>query len=161
MVLDNADDLNMFFTRPTSSSADIGRTKPLANYLPRNSQGLMMITTRDNRIGERLAGRHASIIVRAMSPPEAQKLLRSQVEQSASDDNDDSRKLTDALECIPLAITQAAAFISQNSISLAEYLDLFNKNDSELQSLLDEDAGDLRRGLREPKLCDQDMETVF
>ena len=145
MVLDNADDLDTFFAKPTSTVADIERTRPLSNYLPHNSQGLMLITTRDKRISQSLAGIHASIIVQPMGPSEAEELLRSQLKESHVWDNEDSGTLIDTLEYIPLAITQAAAFISENNLNLAEYLELLHANDSEVQYLLDKDLGDLRR----------------
>ncbi len=145
MVLDNADDLDTFFAKPTSTITDLEQTRPLSHYLPQNSRGLMLITTRDKRMSERLAGRHASIMVPLMTSSEAQELLRSQSEQPDTWNDKDSRTLLDALEYVPLAITQAAAFLSQNNCSLAEYLDMFHTNDSEVQDLLSEDLGDLRR----------------
>ncbi|CAD6573262.1 MAG: hypothetical protein ASARMPREDX12_005928 [Alectoria sarmentosa] len=148
MVLDNADDRDTFFAKSTSAAADVERTRPLSDYLPQDSQGLMLITTRDKRMSERLAGRDASIIVRPMTFSEAEKLLRSQLEKHHAWNDDDSRTLLTELEYIPLAITQAAAFISQNSITLAKYLDMFRTNDSEIQDLLNKDLGDPRRDSR-------------
>ena len=146
MVLDNADDRDTFFAKSTSAAADVERTRPLSDYLPQDSQDLMLITTRDKRMSERLAVRHASIIVRPMTFSEAEKLLRSQLEKHHAWNDDESRKLITELEYIPLAITQAAAFISQNSVPLADYLDMFRTDDSEIQKLLsEEDLGDARR----------------
>jgi hypothetical protein len=56
----------------------------------------------------------------------------------------DSKDLLIALDYIPLAITQAAAFISNGAprMNVSRYLELFNENES---SLLNKDAGDLRR----------------
>ena len=145
MVLDNADDQDTFFATSTSTVADGEQTRPLSDYLPRDSQGLMLITTRDKRMGERLAGRHASIIVRPLTSPEAEELLRSQLQRHHAWNDDDSSTLLNELGYIPLAITQAAAFISQNSLTLTEYLDMFRTDDSEIQDLLNEDLGDPRR----------------
>ena len=145
MVLDNADDLDTFFAKTTSTGADNQRTMPFIDYLPRSSRGLMLITTRDARISRRLGGRDTSIVVEAMLPLEAQDLLRSRSERPISDNDDNSRTLVDELAYIPLAITQAAAFISENEISLADYLEILRTGDSDLQDLLDEDLGDLRR----------------
>ncbi|MCJ1264537.1 hypothetical protein MMC22_004409 [Lobaria immixta] len=144
MILDNADDLDTFFTVP-KNAADIQQARPFSDYLPQLSQGSILITTRDKRMSERLAGSHASIILKPMSLFEARQLLRPHIEESNSWNDDDSAKLINSLEYLPLAITQTAAFISQNSIDVAKYLDLFRTNDSELQDLLDEDLGDLRR----------------
>ena len=151
MVLDNADDRDTFFAKSTSATADVEPTRPLSDYLPQDSQGLMLITTRDNRMCKRLAGIHASIIVRPMTFSEAEKLLRSQLEEHHAWNDDESRKLITELEYIPLAITQAAAFVSQNSVPLADYLDMFRTDDSEIQKLLsEEDLGDARRDSDSP-----------
>ena len=72
-VLDNADDLDTFFAKPTSTGADSERTMPLIDYLPQSSRGLMLITTRDTRMSRRLAGRDTSIAVEAMLPSERRK----------------------------------------------------------------------------------------
>ena len=61
----------------------------------------------------------------------------------------DSLKLIQALGQIPLAITQAAAYISRPArrMSIAKYLELFRKSKMNQNSLLDKDEGDLRRDL--------------
>ena len=106
----------------------------------------MLITTRDERVAQRLAGIHASIVVQPMSPQEAQGLLEKwQTKPPGSLGSDYSKRLLEALEYIPLAITQAAAFIRENHITLTRYLEVFHTSDSDLQDLLNEDLGDLRR----------------
>ncbi len=105
MVLDNADDMDTLFVKPKSTIVDIERIRSLSGYLPQNSQGLMLITTRDKSMSERLAGRHESIMVPLMTISEAQELLRSQFERPDSWNDEDSRALFNALEYIPLAIT--------------------------------------------------------
>ena len=146
MVLDNADDLDTFFGRPSSTASDNEDKSPLSDYLPRSSGGSTLITTRDERLGKRLAGMQASVIVNQMSPQEAQYLLEKwQMDPAGSSDDDPSMRLLEALGYIPLAITQAAAFISENQISLTQYLKMFHKSDSDIQDLLNEDLGDRRR----------------
>ena len=82
----------------------------------------MLITTRDKRMSERQAGRDTSVIIPRMTLSETQELLRSQFESANCRNNKDSRTLPDALEYIPLTVTQAATFLSQNNCSLTEYL---------------------------------------
>ena len=146
MVLDNADDLNTFFERPTSTALDNKCISPLSDYLPRTSKGFMLITTRDERLGKRLAGMHTLVVVNQMSPQEAQDLLgKWQMDRVGSRENDPSMRLLEALGYIPLAITQAAAFISENHIGLTQYWEMFHRSDSDVQDLLNEDLGDRRR----------------
>ena len=130
-----------------SSTASGNEDKlPLSDYLPRSSGGSTLITTRDERLGKRLAGIHASVVVSQMSPQEARYLLeKRQMDPSGSSNDDPSIRLLEALGYIPLAITQAAAFISENHISLTQYLEMFHKSDSDVQDLLNEDLGDRRR----------------
>ena len=106
----------------------------------------MLITSRDERLAKRLAGRHASIVVDHMSLEEAQDLLEKwQADPSDSSSSDTSKSLLEALGYIPLAITQAAAFINENYITPLQYLDMFHQSDFNVQDLLDEDLGDHRR----------------
>ena len=143
MVLDNADDLDLLLK---STAPDNDSTSPLIDYLPQSSGGITLITTRDQRLGKRLAGMHASIVVNHMSPEEAQVLLgKSQTDPSDNSNNDSSKRLLEALGYIPLAITQAAAFMNENLIGLTEYLVMFFKSESDAQALLNEDCDDHRR----------------
>ena len=144
--MDSADDLEMFFKKPTPNVTDTECTSALKDYLPQNPNGSILLTTRDERLGQRLAGRHASMIVDRMSPQEAQDLLSNgQLEPPKHSSLDDTRNLLEALEYLPLAISQAAAFISENPVTLSEYLEILRKSDSDTQELLNEDLGDLRR----------------
>ncbi len=52
LVLDNADNLDLFFD--SNLSATKQNHLLISNFLPRNSNGSMIITTRDTRIGHRL-----------------------------------------------------------------------------------------------------------
>jgi len=51
IVLDNADDMETFFSaKSNSSSIGSEQTAPLINYLPHSSNGSTLITTRDKRV---------------------------------------------------------------------------------------------------------------
>jgi hypothetical protein len=144
--LDNADDMEIFFSNkanPTSVGSE--QTAPLINYFPRSSNGLTLITTRDKRVGERLANREKAIIVLPMTKPEAERLLWSKAAEEESLDKTKSRELLEVLGYLPLAITQAAAYISENNITVEEYVEAIYAEDSEIQDLLTEDLPDLRR----------------
>jgi len=146
LVLDNADNIEIFFSiKSNKSSAGSGQTAPLVSYLPRSPNGLTLITTKDKRVGERLTNREKAIMVLPMAGPEAERLLWSKVAQEDSLDKTKSSELLEALRYLPLAITQAAAYISENSITVKEYLEAFYAEDSEIQDLLSEDLPDLRR----------------
>ncbi|KAI9766209.1 MAG: hypothetical protein M1839_005011 [Geoglossum umbratile] len=146
LVLDNADDLETFFSAKSDlSSVGSKQTAPLVNYLPRSSNGSTLITTRDKRVGERLANREKAIVVLPMAVLEAEGLLWSKVGQEGSLDKAKASELLEVLGYLPLAITQAAAYISENNTTIEEYLEAFSAEDSEMQDLLSEDLPDLRR----------------
>ena len=145
LVLDNADNMETFSTKPNLLSVGSEQTAPLINYLPRSSNGSILITTRDKRVGERLANREKVIMVSPMALLEAEALLWSKVVQEGSLNKTKSSELLKVLGYLPLAITQAAAYISENSITVEEYLEAFRAEDSEIQDLLSEDLLDLRR----------------
>ena len=60
-------------------------------------------------------------------------------------DKTKSSKLLEVLGYLPLTITQAAAYISENNIIVEEYVKAIYVEDSEIQDLLTEDLLDLRR----------------
>jgi hypothetical protein len=123
LLLDSADDTEVFFsTKLNPSSVGSEQTAPLVNYLPRNQNGSTLITTRDKRVGERLTKREETIIVLPMAGREAERLLWPKVVQEGSLDKTNSSRLLEVLGYLPLAITQAAAYISENSIMVEEYL---------------------------------------
>jgi hypothetical protein len=137
IILNNADDAEIFFSNSEAS-------KPLYSYIPHSSTGSIIITSRDRRVGERLAGRENCTTVTAPHKEEAEELLRSKVAPYAWSPKLGSI-LVKALENLPLAISQAAAFINENALTLDEYYGAFKADDSELVELLNEDSGDIRR----------------
>jgi hypothetical protein len=67
------------------------------------------------------------------------------VAKEGSLDKTKSSKLLEVLGYLPLTITQAAAYISENNIIVEEYVKAIYVEDSEIQDLLTEDLLDLRR----------------
>ena len=146
LVVDNADDATIFFPDKSGGTTQAPGSKHLARYLPQNPIGSVLITTRDKRVGERLAGREKPIEVLPMSVLDSKNLLRSRMSIDSWCDAD-AAKLIEELAYLPLVITQAAAFISENSLSISEYLNLLGTGDADLQDLLSEHLEDPRREL--------------
>ncbi|KAI9869294.1 MAG: hypothetical protein M1813_000083 [Trichoglossum hirsutum] len=146
MILDNADDIETFFgARPHGSLLGAEQTPSLFGYLPRSSKGSIIVTTRDARIGERLADREKPIMVVPPVIQEAECLLRSKLPPDHEWREVETAELLNALGYLPLAITQAAAFISENSLTLAEYIETLQASDSDMTDLLSENLHDPRR----------------
>lgn len=73
-------------------------------------------------------------------------MLQSKLDQSLEWIEEDADKLVEALDFLPLAFTQAAAFISENSINVKKYMEILRANDSGLTDLLKQGLIGLRRG---------------
>ncbi|KXJ85386.1 P-loop containing nucleoside triphosphate hydrolase protein [Microdochium bolleyi] len=147
MILDNADDVEVFFPtlrdRPGTSAS---KQRPLASLLPQTENGRILITSRSREVAQRMTGsKWKTFPMQVMDENQAtqllQKKLRDEYEEKVAP------LLTGALEYVPLAITQAAAYIVQRSpkVSCSTYLEQFRRSEKKKESLLNRDLGDLRR----------------
>ncbi|KAI0103841.1 P-loop containing nucleoside triphosphate hydrolase protein [Nemania sp. FL0031] len=150
MVLDSADNPNVFYATDEKGkqTAGVGQeTRALWTYLPQSSNGSILITTRSKELASKLTGHQKDSVIEVgpMDQAHALELLASKLRLQY--DRDDGMKLVEALECMPLAISQAAAYIQNRAprISVKKYLNEFKKNERKKSSLLNHDAGDLRR----------------
>jgi hypothetical protein len=146
LILDNADDANVFFgTKHDLLSQGMEKYKTIANYLPRSLNGSIIITTRDRRVGETLADRKKPIEVLPLTMQEGEWLLQSKAWDDDTSRETDSKELLHVLGYLPLAITQAAAFISENGLTVSEYLGMLRENDADIKDVLSEKLEDPRR----------------
>ncbi|KAH6842448.1 hypothetical protein B0I37DRAFT_329709 [Chaetomium sp. MPI-CAGE-AT-0009] len=126
LVLDNADDLTLFGVGRTCqniSSGKEGESTSLYDYVPKSGNGTVLWTSRDERIVGTLVGPQRGIQVGQMSPAEARGLLEtSRNEKISSDEVVDAEKLLEKLQWLPLAISQAGAYLRRTSTSIGEYL---------------------------------------
>jgi tetratricopeptide (TPR) repeat protein len=150
MVVDNVDDVETFFPSrkcqqdKADASAQISQT-PLATYLPQSRNGTILVTSRSKDAAVRLAGGYNKTMeVLAMNEDEGLQLLCNKLRDLPIEES--AVKLLHALDCIPLAVTQAAAYINRRArMTIAGYLKEFQKNSKKRESLLNWDAGELRR----------------
>ena len=152
MILDNVDDADFFVNAQApiqSQSSDSGRRtlRPLRDYLPQSKNGSILITTRSQESALKLSERNDLIPVEPMVSSNAVELLEKKLESREQRNNKDHVELAAALEFMPLAIVQAAAYISQGEsrCSVQQYLAEFRKSDRRKTSLLDREGGQLRR----------------
>ncbi|KAK8115635.1 hypothetical protein PG984_012137, partial [Apiospora sp. TS-2023a] len=141
LILDNADDAEVFFPQRRLQDA----STPLGSYLPQSRNGSILVTSRNRDAALRIVGDTRHVLqVQAMAKDQALQLLQNKLHTTANDD--DMVDLLDALDCIPLAITQAAAYINRRSrTTVRSYLDEFRRSARRKGSLLGRDWGDLRR----------------
>lgn len=141
LILDNADDVEVFFPRRKPRDA----STPLGSYLPQSRNGSILVTSRNKDAALRIVGDISNVLqVQAMAEDQALQLFRNKLPATSNEDG--MAKLLGALDHIPLAITQAAAYINQRSrTTVRSYLHKFRRSARRKGSLLDRDWGDLRR----------------
>jgi tetratricopeptide (TPR) repeat protein len=150
LILDNVDDVGFLKARKSGQDGDTGgieggNSRPLVSYLPQCSHGSILITSRSGEAALQLV-RHDDIIkVDPMEKREALELFRRKVGPEVDDDGTDD--LVRELESIPLAITQAAAYVREQGsrCSVRKYLQDFEKNDRKKERLLGKKGGMDRR----------------
>lgn len=147
MVLDNVDDIETFFPsrERQQDEADAGAQISLATYLPQSRNGAILVTSWSKDAATRLAGGYNKVKeVLAMNESEGLQLLRNKLRDPLIEES--AVALLHALDCIPLVITQAAAYINRRArMTVAGYLKEFQRNRKKRESLLNWDAGELRR----------------
>jgi tetratricopeptide (TPR) repeat protein len=137
LVFDNADDVDMWIVQSGSEQA----SGSLVNYLPKNRQGYIIFTTRDKKIAAKLA--RNIVDVPEMSQEMAAQLLQSALANSnVIKSEQDIKTLIAELTYLPLAIVQAAAYITENGIQLADYLSLLKEQEEDVIELLSEEFED-------------------
>ncbi|KAF7547979.1 hypothetical protein G7Z17_g7358 [Cylindrodendrum hubeiense] len=144
MILDSADDYHVLFG-VNENSQDAKRTY---EYLPQSPNGSIILTTRDRRMARELIGYNPDrkiIEVGPMSEKDALKLLANRL--GPPSDAMVAADLVNALELIPLAISQAAAYIQARTprTSLENYLASFKESKGKRLRLLSHNVVDLRR----------------
>ncbi|KAF2740903.1 HET-domain-containing protein [Polyplosphaeria fusca] len=138
MIVDNVDN------EITIESQGDGRSIPLASLLPQSDHGAVLITSRNADVARSLVGRQQDIIkIGAMSHSEAAELLRNKLVEEPSDG---ATELVNTLDCIPLAIVQAAAYINRlgQRMSVPKYLGQLKGVEGQVE-LLRKAAPDMRR----------------
>ncbi len=139
ILLDNADDEDILFKHRVQ-----GSSRSLVDYLPKSPHGSIAITTRDKRIGLRLAGANNIIEVPPFGNDDAKQLLRSKMAEETELDGGEVKELFETLDYLPLAITQAAAYILEEGMTLQDYLGYLQCK-SETSHLLRQDYYDATR----------------
>jgi tetratricopeptide (TPR) repeat protein len=143
IVLDNVDDVRFLLNTKATDSKTVSR--PLREYLPHCERGSILVTTRNKEAALKLVEQCDIVSVEPMEKAEGIALFTKKL--GPQGDNSDVAELAAALEYMPLAIVQAAAYILQRGprCSVAKYLDEYRKSERRQTSLLDHDEGHLRR----------------
>ena len=129
MVVDNVDDRADFLER----SEHCETKRALCEYIPQSARGTILYTTRSRDIGIDLSPDKDPIMVQCFGFDDARALLG---EGLVSDTpKDDQVALFDDLDYLPLAISQAAAFMIKRRKRVADYLILIRDDSTRSQIL--------------------------
>ena len=128
MVVDNVDDRGMFF------EDDRYKGKALCEYMPQTALGAILYTTRNRDIGIDLDIGQDPIDVPSMDVDDARSLLGERIRAQSSES--EQLELLEELVYLPLAITQAVAFMLKRRKSVLRYLESYRQSESTRTKLL-------------------------
>ncbi|KAH7303085.1 P-loop containing nucleoside triphosphate hydrolase protein [Stachybotrys elegans] len=124
LILDNADDLLLF---GVAQGGQNNQPNSLFNHIPRAASGTVLWTSRDERIVGTLVGSRRGIRVGPMTPPESTKLLEIAQNMEIHKDSTEAVALAQELQQLPLAISQAGAYMRRTSTPIRIYLTMLHK----------------------------------
>ncbi|KAK5412625.1 hypothetical protein LTR06_005595 [Exophiala xenobiotica] len=155
MVVDNADDEKIIFEQRSGEidpeAPTMGRAgRSLAEYLPMSPKGSIVLTTRNRKVAEGLIDCANILDLGPMDIDEAVDLLLKKLKKlEGGCAPNDLVDLARQLDCIPLALSQAAAYVNQRAprVTLSKYLtDIRRSDDGRAQLLLDDPRNPRRDG---------------
>ena len=147
LILDNVDDAGFLVEAQSAGQDGRGseKARPLVEYLPQCPNGSILITTRSKGAALKVVEQRNIITVEPMDKADGLALFERKL--GWHEDGKDVVELAALLEFMPLAIVQAAAYVSQRALrySVRQYLQDFRKSDRKRTSLLNCDSEQLRR----------------
>jgi hypothetical protein len=143
-------------TSTTTAAASTARS--LSDFRPLSSSSSIVITSHSREVVERLQVFSDEILdVEPTEVDMAKTLLLKKPKKAGQDVNsDDMVRLVKHLDCMPLAVTQAAAYIEQAvpRLTLRRYMKMLVKDDSILAKLL-------QRNVRGPRQDQQASNSII
>jgi tetratricopeptide (TPR) repeat protein len=147
LILDNVDDAGLLVEAQSTGQDGRGseKARPLVEYLPQCPNGSILITTRSKGAALKVVEQRNIITVEPMDKADGLALFERKL--GWHEDGKDVVELAALLEFMPLAIVQAAAYVSQRvpRYSVRQYLQDFRRSDRKRTSLLNCDSEQLRR----------------
>jgi tetratricopeptide (TPR) repeat protein len=137
LIFDNADDTDMW-TQGTDDNP------PLRDFLPSNKQGHVVFTTRNRELAVDLVSSDI-VDVRQLDETSGVEFLKRSLPSDLPHDQRSMIKLLEQLEFLPLAISQATAYINKKGITVSDYLVLLQEQETDVVELLSKDFMDERR----------------
>lgn len=138
LVVDNMEDMDLLAGSPEVPIC-------ISDCLPERDGGLTLFTTRSREVAVAVAGSDI-LELHEMDLQEAKTFLeRSLIRKNLLSDNAAARELLDELTRLPLAISQAAAYLNRNQVSIVEYLGLLRGTEKDRVNLMSREFHDSTR----------------
>ncbi|KAJ5494608.1 Tetratricopeptide-like helical [Penicillium fimorum] len=137
LVFDNADDMEMWIKPEGSTNA-----LPLKNILPRSENGHILFTSRNRKLAVKLAASNVLSVPDVDQSTAMDILEKSLIHINLPYDKNTASTLLEQLSFLPLAISQAAAYVNENDISISDYLSLLKQQEISAAELLSEEFED-------------------
>jgi tetratricopeptide (TPR) repeat protein len=137
LILDNVDDESIWVF--------------LEKFLPQSDEGRTLVTTRTWQVAAKVAGTGGSGALKKIEQPSEEtaiEMLKTRLlDKELVNETEAATALLRRLTCLPLAITQAAAYINQTgpNVTLLDYLRLLDNQEREVVELLSTDFKDETR----------------
>ncbi|CEL06459.1 hypothetical protein ASPCAL09636 [Aspergillus calidoustus] len=137
LIFDNADDTDMW-----TNSTD--NNPPLRDYIPSSKQGHVVFTSRNRELAVDLVSSDI-VDVRQLDERSGVEFLKKSLLRNLPHDHQTMIELLEQLEFLPLAISQATAYINKKGITVSDYLVLLQEQETDVVELLSKDFMDERR----------------
>ncbi|KAI0467590.1 hypothetical protein F4859DRAFT_506728 [Xylaria cf. heliscus] len=137
LVIDNIDDMETLRGSLNQSGID--------NYLPDNENGRVLFTTRPYDVAIRVADDDDIVKLGKMSHTDARRYLEGRIQPDQIEDDAAAAELLNQLAHLPLAITQATAYMKRNKKPIRAYLDLLRRTESDMADLMSAEFVDRTR----------------
>ncbi|KAL4860351.1 hypothetical protein BDV12DRAFT_191749 [Aspergillus spectabilis] len=135
LIFDNADEMDMWIRGKPAAP-------PLKNIIPRNENGHVLFTSRNRQLALKLAASNV-VSVPDVDQKTGKEIFRKLLmRKDLLQEDHVTNTLLEQLSFLPLAISQAAAYINQNDISLAKYMSLLGEQEASTIELLGEEFED-------------------
>ena len=129
LIVDNADDRDILFGTPDG-------TEGISRYLPDSAvDGMILYTTRSREVATAVPQSDV-VKLQELNAAEAADLLTALLPEDLLVDSVTRTELLDELTYLPLAITQAAAYMTTTDMPVSMYLDLFRRTQTGRVELL-------------------------
>ena len=137
LIVDNADDTGILEGSETAAG--------LLEYLPESDLGLTIFTTRNHEVAQSLVGSDVVEVERIDQQEAMGLLVRSVVRKDLLNYIANRIELLNELDCLPLAIAQAAAYMNVNKVSTSKYLQLLQSTEQDAVQILNTQIRDSTR----------------